>query len=72
MGIRWFYLGMAVAMAITVLVGFGPTYFVRPLYHQTPLPLLAQVHGALFVTWIALCWRRRRSWPDDEPTYTGA
>ncbi len=51
---RAFYVGMALALAITVAVGFGPTYFVRPLFHPTPLPRLAQVHGVLFVSWIVL------------------
>ena len=54
MNTRLFYVGMAAAMAVTVLVGFGPTYFARPLFQLTPLSLLAHVHGVLFVAWIVL------------------
>ena len=54
MNTRFFYVGMAAAMAVTVLVGFGPTYFARPLFQSTPLSLLAHVHGVLFVAWIVL------------------
>ena len=50
---RIFFTSMAIAAALSVFVGFWPTYFVRvaslpaltPLYH---------VHGALFMTWMVL------------------
>ena len=57
---RVFYSGMAIAMAVTVLVGFGPTYYFRAL-NDTPtfsglseLPSLVHVHGALFTAWTLL------------------
>jgi hypothetical protein len=50
---RIFFTGMALAMALTLFLGFSRSYFLRgaelpaltPLYH---------VHGALFSAWIAL------------------
>ena len=50
---RVFFTGMAVLLAIAVLIGFSPSYFLRsatlpaltPLYH---------LHGALFTAWMAL------------------
>lgn len=57
---RVFYSGMAIAMAVTVLVGFGPTYYFRA-FNDTPtfsglteLPSLVYVHGALFTAWTLL------------------
>ena len=58
---RAFYSGLAVIMAITVLVGFGPTYYLRS-YFGAPLTVsgasslspLTQVHGALFTAWVLL------------------
>jgi len=50
---RIFYTGMAIASAIIVLVGFSPTFFLRP----ATLPPLAQVyfvHGIAFTAWITL------------------
>ena len=58
---RVFYTGMAVALALTVLVGFGPTYYLRfvsggPATTVTggPFTFLVHVHGALFTAWVAL------------------
>ena len=46
---------MAVAIAVTVFVGFAPTFYLRS---RTPslaaLPLFLQVHGAAFTAWILL------------------
>jgi hypothetical protein len=58
---RVFYSGMAIAMAITVFIGFAPTYYLRPF--STPpatisgaatLTPLTQLHGALFSLWVLL------------------
>jgi hypothetical protein len=58
---RVFYSGMAIALAVTVFIGFGPTFYLRPF--MTPpatitgaptLSPLAQVHGALFTLWVLL------------------
>lgn len=58
---RVFYTGMAVALALTVLVGFGPTYYLRflsggPTTTVTggPFTFLVHAHGALFTAWVAL------------------
>lgn len=52
---RRFYVGMAGALVATVLIGFGPTYFFRPVF--TPLRALTplmHVHGFLFSLWMLL------------------
>src|SRR5690348_16742050 len=58
---RMFYSGMAIAMAISVLVGFGPTYYshvVGPTPPHTisnaPMSIVAHIHAALFSTWVLL------------------
>lgn len=58
---RVFYSGMAIAMAITVFIGFAPTYYLRGLFGAPPtvagattLSSLAQVHAALFTGWVLL------------------
>ena len=50
---RLFFTGMAVASAITVLVGFAPSYFLRSAELPVLRPLY-QLHGAVFSTWILL------------------
>jgi hypothetical protein len=50
---RLFFTGMALASALTLFLGFLPSYFHR----SAELPLLTplyQLHGALFTAWIAL------------------
>lgn len=58
---RVFYSGISVAMAVTVFVGFAPTYYLRSLFGAPPtvsgattLTPLAQLHGALFTAWVLL------------------
>jgi hypothetical protein len=58
---RMFYSGMAVILALTVLVGFAPTYYLRFLGEAPmvtlsgkPMTPLVHLHGALFTTWILL------------------
>jgi len=51
---RWFYIGMSIAVAITVFAGFAPTFFLRPYFTAAPLMPLLQVHGLVFTSWIAL------------------
>ncbi len=45
---------MAVACLITAFVGFGPTYFFRPMHLSPPLPALLHVHGLVFTAWLVL------------------
>lgn len=49
-----FHVGMAVAIVITIVAGFVPTYYLRPVFTSTPLPLLVHIHGALMTAWLAL------------------
>jgi hypothetical protein len=60
---RLFFSGMAVAIAITVFVGFAPTYYLFPLMHGvtsrgvaagSELTPLVHVHATIFSLWIAL------------------
>jgi hypothetical protein len=58
---RVFYGGMAVAMALTVLAGFAPTYYLRlftggptATLSGGPFTTLVHLHAALFTTWIVL------------------
>ena len=45
---------MAVALAVTVLWGFGPTYFFRVFITTRELSPVTHVHGFVFSCWIAL------------------
>jgi len=56
---RAFYSGMAVALAITVLVGFAPTYYLKVFGDGSlrtiggnPFTPLVHLHGALFTSWV--------------------
>lgn len=51
---RLFYTGMAVAVVVTVFVGFAPTYYLKPYFGTPPLPPLLHLHGFVFTSWIAL------------------
>lgn len=51
---RIFHAGMAVAFLITAIVGFGPSYFFKPIHASPPLPSLLHVHGLVFTAWLVL------------------
>lgn len=51
---RNFYSVAAVASLLLVVVGFGPTYFLKPLVVSPGLPLLVHLHGAVMTTWFVL------------------
>ena len=52
---RLFFAGMALAIAVTVFVGFAPTFYLRSRDQTAAaLPLYLQVHGAAFTAWIIL------------------
>jgi len=53
---RGFYVGMAIAMLATVLVGFARSFFLRPLFPEwhSPSETIFYVHGAAFTAWIVL------------------
>lgn len=58
---RIFYSSIAIVAAMTVLIGFGPTYYTKifgsaPMHtvSHTPFSWLTHLHGALFSTWVTL------------------
>lgn len=51
---RIFYLGMSLAVLITVFAGFAPTYYLRPLFTAKPLMPLLHLHGIVFTSWLLL------------------
>jgi hypothetical protein len=51
---RLFYSGMALAAALTVLVGFAPSYYLRGYFGAPALSPVLHVHGLLFTGWIVL------------------
>ena len=53
-GRRRFYVGLALAIAITVFAGFAPTYYLRTYYTSTPLAGLVHLHGVVFTGWVLL------------------
>jgi uncharacterized membrane protein YozB (DUF420 family) len=73
---RIFFATMAVACAVTVFVGFAPTFYLRPRSPSADaLPFYLQLHGAVFTMWILLFgaqvalvasrqvrWHRRLGW----------
>ena len=51
---RLFYIGMVIAIVITVFAGFSRTFYLRPYFQtQTLIPLLI-LHGVVFSSWIVL------------------
>jgi hypothetical protein len=51
---RWFYVGMSIAILITVFAGFAPTYYLRPYFITAPLMPLLHLHGFVFTSWVVL------------------
>ena len=53
---RRFYTAMAIAILATVLVGFAQSFYLRPLFPDTPSPTegVFYAHGVLFTSWILL------------------
>ena len=58
---RAFYSGMSLALGLTVLAGFAPTYYLRFLSGGTPVTIsgavvtpLRHLHGVLFTAWVVL------------------
>ncbi len=49
---RRFYVGMAVAFAITVFAGFSRSYFLKGWYGTPELSRLLHLHGLVFTTWV--------------------
>ena len=51
---RWFFTGMASAVMATVIAGFAPTYYLKPLFATPALTLPVHVHGTVFTAWVLL------------------
>jgi len=51
---RLFYLGMSIAVVITVFAGFSRTYYLRPYFNSAPLMPLLHLHGLVFTSWLVL------------------
>lgn len=51
---RWFYIGMSIALVITVFAGFSRTYYLRPYFTAAPLMPLLHLHGLVFTSWLVL------------------
>jgi hypothetical protein len=51
---RFFYVGIAVAAAVIVFVGFSRTYFLKAHFGTPPLSRLLHLHGLVFTSWIVL------------------
>lgn len=51
---RVFYVALALAAAVTVLIGFARTFYVRSAFTAAPLPPVVAAHGVAFSAWMAL------------------
>jgi uncharacterized membrane protein YozB (DUF420 family) len=51
---RRFFTGMAIASALTVFIGFAPSYYLSGTFGGRPLTTLVHVHGAVATAWIVL------------------
>ncbi len=52
---RRFFLAIAILFPIVVLVGFGPTYYLKPFFVSPPIPrLLVHLHGIAMIAWVIL------------------
>jgi len=51
---RRFYVGLTLFMVAVMVVGFWPSYFGRLLRGDVARPLVIQIHGLVFVGWMAL------------------
>jgi hypothetical protein len=49
-----FFTAMAALCALLVFVGFAPTYYLRSLTDQAPLPPLVHLHAAVSTGWIVM------------------
>ncbi|HEV3063357.1 MAG TPA: hypothetical protein VGY48_34245 [Vicinamibacterales bacterium] len=46
--------GVAIGFALTTLVGFAQTYYLKVLFGTPPLRLLLHVHGVVMTAWVVL------------------
>jgi len=71
----WFFVATSLAMLTVVALGFGRSFFLRPLFMDTPLRPHLVVHGVLMTAWFVLfivqanlvrvsrvAWHRKIGW----------
>jgi hypothetical protein len=46
-----FYTATALALAVSVFVGFSRTYYLKSVFGAPQLPRLTHIHGAVFTSW---------------------
>lgn len=52
---RRFFLAIAVLFPITVLIGFGPTYYLKGFFSSPPVPrTIVHLHGIVMSAWVVL------------------
>jgi len=52
---RRFYVAMALTIAVIVLIGFAPSFYLKDFIHAPPpLSDLTRLHGFVFTSWLAL------------------
>ncbi len=50
-----FFFAVAVLFPLAVLIGFAPTFYLKPLFGTPPIPrFVVYIHGALMTAWILL------------------
>jgi hypothetical protein len=49
---RIFFVGMASAILLMMLTGFGNSYYLRALADAPPLPLFIHLHALVFTAWV--------------------
>lgn len=50
----FFFVGFALAMLAAVALGFGPTFYLRPVTGRAPLPPYVVLHGVVLTAWYLL------------------
>lgn len=53
-GTRRFYVGVAIAVLITVFLGFSRSYFLKAYYGSPELSVHVHIHGLVFTSWVLL------------------
>lgn len=51
---RLFFVAIAVLMLVVVALGFGKSFFLRPVFIDQPLPVYLIVHGVTMTAWFLL------------------
>jgi hypothetical protein len=52
---RKFFFAVAVLFPLAVLIGFAPTFYLKPLFNTPPIPrVIVYIHAFVMTAWIAL------------------